>query len=199
MEISFHSVIPILRIFNIAKADEFYLEFLGFKVDWDHRFDPSAPLYRQISRGNLILHLSEHHGDGSPGVHIRVMMDGVEAFQREISAKDYPYMKPGLETMPWGMLETGVIDPSAILFVSASGSNHQPHPNRLAPIGCTEDDRRRARAADVSRAANGAPFPWKSGKVRSRRIVVIAGCSGKGRLTTPKPDGAEVKIFDRVF
>jgi hypothetical protein len=22
---------------------------------------------------------------------------------------------------------------------------------------------------------------------------VIAGCSGKGRLTTPKPDGAEVK------
>jgi Glyoxalase superfamily protein len=111
MEISFHSVIPVLRIFNIAKADEFYLGFLGFKVDWDHRFDPIAPLYRQISRGNLILHLSEHHGDASPGVHIRVMMDGVEAFQREISSKDYPYMKPGLETMPWGRLETGVIDP----------------------------------------------------------------------------------------
>jgi hypothetical protein len=31
-------------------------------------------------------------------------------------------------------------------------------------------------------------------KVRSRRILVIAGCSGKGRLTT-KPDGAEVKNF----
>ena len=111
MEISFHSVIPVLRIVNIAKADEFYLGFLGFKVDWDHRFDPIAPLYRQISRSNLILHLSEHHGDGSPGVHIRVMMDGVEGFQREISSKDYPYMKPGLETMAWGMLETGVIDP----------------------------------------------------------------------------------------
>ena len=111
MEIGFHSVIPVLRIFNIAKADEVYLVFLGFKVDWDHRFDPIAPLYRQISRGNLILHLSEHHGDGSPGVHIRVMLDGVEAFQREINSKDYPYMKPGLETMPWGMLETGVIDP----------------------------------------------------------------------------------------
>jgi hypothetical protein len=55
--------------------------------------------------------LSEHHGDGSPGVHIRVMMDGVEAFQREISSKEYPYMKPGLKTMPWGTIETGVIDP----------------------------------------------------------------------------------------
>jgi hypothetical protein len=46
----------VLRIFNIEKADEFYKGFLGFTVDWDHRFDPGAPLYRQISRGNLILH-----------------------------------------------------------------------------------------------------------------------------------------------
>jgi len=111
MEISFKRVIPVLRIFDIAKADEFYQGFLGFAVDWDHRFDPEAPLYRQISRGDLVLHLSEHHGDGNPGARIRVMMDGVEAFHREISAKGYRYMRPGLEEMPWGMLETGVIDP----------------------------------------------------------------------------------------
>ena len=55
--------------------------------------------------------MSEHHGDGSPGAYVRVMMDGIEAFQREISSKNYPYMKPGLERMPWGTLETGVIDP----------------------------------------------------------------------------------------
>lgn len=27
-------VIPILRIFDEAKAREFYVEFLGFRVDW---------------------------------------------------------------------------------------------------------------------------------------------------------------------
>jgi hypothetical protein len=74
MEITFGAVIPILRIFDIGKADEFYQEFLGFSVDWDHRFDADASLYRQISRGNLVLHLSEHHGDSSPGVALRVMM-----------------------------------------------------------------------------------------------------------------------------
>jgi catechol 2,3-dioxygenase-like lactoylglutathione lyase family enzyme len=111
MEINFKWVVPILRIFDIAKADEFYQGFLGFSIDWDHRFDPDAPLYRQISRGNLILHLSEHHGDGSPGARLRVMMDGVEAFHREISSKGYRYMRPGLETTPWGTLETGVVDP----------------------------------------------------------------------------------------
>jgi catechol 2,3-dioxygenase-like lactoylglutathione lyase family enzyme len=111
MEIEFTRVVPILRIFDIAKADEFYLGFLGFSVDWDHRFDDGAPLYRQISRGNLILHLSEHHGDGSPGARLRVTMRGVEAFHREISSKGYRYMRPGLETAPWGTLETGAIDP----------------------------------------------------------------------------------------
>src|SRR5215510_1646797 len=111
MAINFNQVIPVLRIFDIAKADEFYQGFLGFSVDWDHRFEKDSPLYRQISRGNLILHLSEHHGDGTPGVHVRVMMEDVEAFHREISGKGYRYMRPGLEKMPWGMLETGVIDP----------------------------------------------------------------------------------------
>jgi uncharacterized glyoxalase superfamily protein PhnB len=111
MTIAFGAVIPILRIFDIGKADEFYQGFLGFSVDWDHRFEPNMPLYRQVSRGSLILHLSEHHGDGSPGARLRVMMRGVEAFHREISAKGYRYMRPGLETTPWNTLETGVIDP----------------------------------------------------------------------------------------
>src|SRR5579862_8024455 len=74
--IRFEQVIPILRIFDVAKADEFYLGFLGFTVDWEHRCDESAPLYRQISRDGLILHLSEHHGDGSPGARLRLMMRG---------------------------------------------------------------------------------------------------------------------------
>ena len=30
---------------------------------------------------------------------------------REISAKGYRYMRPGLETTEWGTIETGVIDP----------------------------------------------------------------------------------------
>jgi len=109
--IAFGRVIPVLRIFDLAKADEFYLEYLGFRVDWDHRFDDKAPLYRQISRGDLILHLSEHHGDGSPGARLRVTMRGVEIFHRELAAKNYRYMRPGLETTAWNTRETGVIDP----------------------------------------------------------------------------------------
>jgi hypothetical protein len=61
-----------------------------------------------VSRGSLILHLSWHHGDGSPGACIRVIMRGVEAFHREINAKGYRYMRPELEKMPRGMLEKAI-------------------------------------------------------------------------------------------
>jgi hypothetical protein len=32
-----------------------------------HRFAPDLPLYMQVSRDGSVLHLSEHHGDCSPG------------------------------------------------------------------------------------------------------------------------------------
>lgn len=43
------------------------MDYLGCTVDWEHRFDDLAPLYMQVSRGSLVLHLSEHYGDGTPG------------------------------------------------------------------------------------------------------------------------------------
>jgi len=30
---------PVLRIFDVEKAKDFYFGFLGFSVDWEHRFE----------------------------------------------------------------------------------------------------------------------------------------------------------------
>jgi len=89
--------IPILRIFDEAKAKEFYLDFLGFTMDWDHRFGPNMPLYMQVSRSGLKLHLSEHHGDASPGSTVFVWMEGIDALHAELIGKRYSYSRPGIE------------------------------------------------------------------------------------------------------
>lgn len=102
---------PILRIYDEQKARDFYIGFLGFKIDWEHRFEPDTPLYAQISRGDCILHLSEHHGDASPGSAVRIAVDDVDAYHAEIMAKGYKYMRPGIEEMPWGTREIKVLDP----------------------------------------------------------------------------------------
>ncbi len=96
---------------RVEKAREFYLGFLGFKVDWEHRFDPDAPVYMQVSRDGVLLHLSEHHGDGSPGARAYVYMTGVEDLRRELIGKRYKYNRPGLQKQDWGMLELQVVDP----------------------------------------------------------------------------------------
>lgn len=103
--------IPILRIFDETKAKEFYLDFLGFTMDWDHRFGPNMPLYMQVSRSGLVLHLSEHHGDASPGSTVFVWMQGVDAYRAELIGKRYTYSKPGIQEEGPGGRTLEVPDP----------------------------------------------------------------------------------------
>ncbi len=110
--IAFERTVPILRMFSLEKAKEFYLDFLGFKIDWEHRFDANAPVYMQISRGSAVLHLSEHFGDGTPGSAVYFYMKGIEEFHREISAKNYRHARPGIVDQSWGPREIMIDDPS---------------------------------------------------------------------------------------
>ncbi len=103
--------IPILRIFDVQKAREFYVDWLGFSVDWEHRFTDDAPLYMQVSRGGLTLHLSEHHGDCSPGARVFIRTEQAVELHQELSAKAYPYNNPGIGPTAWNSLCLEVADP----------------------------------------------------------------------------------------
>lgn len=105
------TVIPILRIFDEAKAREFYVNFLGFRIDWEHRFETGLPLYMQISRDRCVLHLSEHYGDCSPGAAMRIETGDLDAFHAELGSRRYPYSRPGIVRTPWGTRDMAVNDP----------------------------------------------------------------------------------------
>lgn len=118
---SFGKTTPILRIFDEAKAKEFYIDFLGFKIDWEHRFAEGMPLYMQVSKDSCILHLSAHHGDCCPGSAVRIETDEVERFHQQLLAEGYMYAKPGLDEMPWGSKDMSIADPfgNRLTFTSA--------------------------------------------------------------------------------
>jgi hypothetical protein len=109
--IRFSDAIPILRIFDVAKAKEFYVDFLGFTIDWEHRFGENFPLYAQVSRADIKLHLSEHHGDASPGSTVFIWMRGIVEYHRELIDKNYKYYRPGLEEAVWDAKLVQVGDP----------------------------------------------------------------------------------------
>lgn len=94
--------IPIIRMFDEHKAREFYLDFLGFEVEFEHRFEPGLPLYLGINRSGLQLHLSEHHGDASPGATVFVPMHNIEQLRDELRAKQYSYGRPDILKQDWG-------------------------------------------------------------------------------------------------
>jgi uncharacterized glyoxalase superfamily protein PhnB len=96
---------PILRIFDERKARDHYVDWLGFRVDFEHRFDANAPLYLGISRGDCKLHLSEHHGDGTPGTFVRVPCDDLDAYCAQLNGVGYKYYRPGIQVMEWGTRE----------------------------------------------------------------------------------------------
>lgn len=109
--VEFQKTIPILRIFDVAKAKEFYVGFLGFTVEWEHHFDENSPAYLEVSRAGLTLHLSEHHGDACPGSTVFVWMTGIDEFHTEITSKGYKYLRPGIETTFYDAKCLQVIDP----------------------------------------------------------------------------------------
>ncbi|MYL49850.1 VOC family protein [Halobacillus litoralis] len=83
-------VIPTLKISNEERSQAFYVEALGFQVDWEHRFEPGYPVFMQISREGDVLYLTAHEGDCQPGGLVHFLVDDIDRFY---------------ETLPQGKLE----------------------------------------------------------------------------------------------
>jgi catechol 2,3-dioxygenase-like lactoylglutathione lyase family enzyme len=103
--------VPLLRITDIEQAHAFYLDYLGFHLDWEHRAHATAPRYLQIGRGGCLLHLTQREGDSSPAATVRVPLTGLAAYRRETAERDRSPLRPRIERMPWGEDVMEIVDP----------------------------------------------------------------------------------------
>ena len=85
--VSLQPPIPVVPIAAVPDAKKFYVDFLGFAVDWGWpENDAKRPLYAQVSRSGVTLHLSTQGADrGATEVLIR--MSGLATLQEELSSK----------------------------------------------------------------------------------------------------------------
>ncbi len=107
----FSAPIPLFRIFNYEMAKAFYCGWLGFVIDWEHRFTPDLPRYLQISRDAAVLHLTEHFGDCCPGAKVLININDVETLHAELSTRPNSNMEPSVEQAPWNAKVLEVTDP----------------------------------------------------------------------------------------
>jgi len=106
-----HTAIPILRSFDAAIMRAFYGDYLGFDETFAHRFAPDMPLYVEMKRGDCRLHLSEHHGDASPGGAVRMPMDDVRGYCAALQAKKPGNVRPCVDAQPFGWDDMTIVDP----------------------------------------------------------------------------------------
>lgn len=77
------STIPVLRIFSVDKAKEFYVDFLGFTLDFGGPAGgPGTPFYGQVSRPGTTLHLTEQPYDANPGSTVDIWLAGLDQLRR---------------------------------------------------------------------------------------------------------------------
>lgn len=102
--------IPTFRILDYKKAIDFYINKLGFEIDWEHRFNPKEPVYMQISKNGLTLHLSENKRF-QPNVIIFVHCKGLIEFHTELINRKVEISLPKPEKTNWQTLQMEIEDP----------------------------------------------------------------------------------------
>ena len=117
------SSIPVLRMLDEARAQAFYVDFLGYQVEWEHRFgeeSEGSPLYMQVRLGDSVLHLNGHAGEGDPVAEVRVPVRDVEGFCEQLRSRTPPggEMPEVVDPRYEGKLtDLNLVDPSGNLVV----------------------------------------------------------------------------------
>jgi catechol 2,3-dioxygenase-like lactoylglutathione lyase family enzyme len=115
------TTIPVLRIFSVDKAMEFYVEFLGFTLDFGGPANgPGTSFYGQVIRAGTTLHLTEQPYDPGHGATVYIWLAGLDDLHRELAERrdgmgsrvwGPAVWVPDIEEVPWGARVLTVPDP----------------------------------------------------------------------------------------
>ncbi|MEN3615108.1 glyoxalase superfamily protein [Plantactinospora sp. ZYX-F-223] len=93
--------IPVLRIFAVDPALQFYVDFLGFTVDFGGpNAGPGTAYYGQVSRHGTTLHLAETAYDAGQGATVFLWIDGIDELRERLNQRrtEVPVWGPAVWT-----------------------------------------------------------------------------------------------------
>ncbi|MEQ4305846.1 glyoxalase superfamily protein [Plantactinospora sp. B6F1] len=96
-----NSTVPVLRIFAVDPAIQFYVDFLGFTLDFGGpNAGPGTAYYGQVSRDGTTLHLAETAYDAGQGATVFLWVDGVDELRERLNRRrtEVPVWGPAVWT-----------------------------------------------------------------------------------------------------
>lgn len=114
-------VTPIFQITDYAQAVAFYIDWLGFSLDWEDGPTADGVRYLQISRSSLVLHLTNAPRESRPGSRAIAEFTGLIAFHRLLRQKESHFTTPPLQKTTWHdkVMQLELFDPAGNCLVLA--------------------------------------------------------------------------------
>ncbi len=111
-------VTPVFQMTDYAQAVAFYVEWLGFSIDWEDR-PASGGYYVQVSRGNIVLHLTTYPHESGIGSRAIAEFTGLLAFHHRLLQKVSDFPTPPLEKATWNnkVMQLELFDPAGNCLV----------------------------------------------------------------------------------
>ena len=114
------TVVPVLRISGADSAFAFYVDGLGFTVDWEYRHEPGFPVFAQLTRQGQSVFLTEHSDDCQFGGAVYFAVPDVDACFRAFRAASLADVRPPRDTA-WKTRELLVVDPDGNRLTFSTG------------------------------------------------------------------------------
>ena len=103
-------VIPALRISDDAVSRAFYVDRLGFQIEWEHRFQPDFPVFLKVARNGMTVFLTQHRDDCPSGALVHFYVADVDAWYAEFLARGVAIQTPPSEDIE-GLRDMLILDP----------------------------------------------------------------------------------------
>lgn len=125
-------VVVAMPINDYERAVAFWVEGLGFSIEFEHRHEPGFPVFMGIKSGDLYLHLNEHAKPGA-AAEVTLYVDDIDDWYGRAQKTDAVLDGPPVR-QPWGDTECSLVDPFGnTLRLSQMGTHGgAPTPNRSA-------------------------------------------------------------------
>ncbi len=119
-------VVPALRITDYERSKAFYVNGLGFTVDWEHRFEPHFPVFMSIVRDGMQLYLSEHTGDCQVGGLVHFLIPDVDAWFLEFKSRNVVVSEAPNNDLGFRNMTVTDPDGNQLRFMEPARENAEP-------------------------------------------------------------------------
>lgn len=106
-----HKVIPILKVFDVIRAKEFYVDVMGFKVEWERGSDEKSNIYMILSYEHILLYFTAYDDEVASVSSVFIEFSGLKEYHEFLMERKVGYLFADPNMTPWKSLSMEVIDP----------------------------------------------------------------------------------------